>query len=624
MKIFSAQLKGTTVVVEGATASITGSFTGSIAGIDINSTNEFTASTIARLNSIETISSSNDGRVGSIELFTSSTSARLNSIETISASNISRLGSLEAKTGSLATTGSNTFIGTQTITGSLYISSDLIVQGSSSLQNITASAVSIGTNLINLNTANPAIRYAGLVIGDSGSIGSSGSFLYDSVQDEMIFVHRGANTTVTSSVVLMGPQTYDNIGGETYPSINLIQKGTGNEHLVDSCIFDNGTTTCVKNNLIGTGTINSVGLLTGQASIYQADAGGLIASNRWGVYNGGATTMRFLYNASGNVIWDNGNEKMVLTNTGDLGIGVSTPQSIFHIIKGLGNDVIKIGESGTNTRLAIGQEAAYTGNYINSRNIDLKLQAYCAGGSGGNIHLQTGTDGTGCVTTKLLIARDGAATFSSTIKSKGIVAVGASGGYTTGDNTYINLGGEATTDNFGAINMPFGDAMKFNSYHGYQFKTSNSTASPVTMFSIGINGAASFANTVSIPTLTSLTRKYETNAVSFSTQAGGTGTFNIDIAGLSGLGVAGNYQTADVYFQAGLYPGATTINGRIGVVARGGANTANLYAITCIGGLGVVTITPYGNGTSTFGLCLQSNCTASFVYWKAIVNAMSV
>ena len=66
------------------------------------------------------------------------------------------------------------------------------------------------------------------------------------------------------------------------------------------------------------------------------------------------------------------------------------------------------------------------------------------------------------------------------------------------------------------------------------------------------------------------------------------------------------------------------IHGRIGVVGKGGANTANLYAITCIGGVGAVTITPYGNGTSNFGLCLQSNCTSSFVYWKAIVNSMSV
>ena len=237
-----------------ASNSTTNVFTASIAGTNaftasLIDTNTFTSSTTARLNSIETISSSNISRIGSLE--------------TISASNVARLNSLEIRTGSLATTGSNTFIGTQTITGSLFISSNLIVQGTSSLQNITASAVSIGTNIVNLNTANPAIRYAGLVIGDSGSVDGSGSFLYDSVQDEMIFVHRGTSTIVTSSVVLMGPQTFDNIGTETYPTNNRIQKGTGNEHLVDSNITDNGTIISLKSNaditgsLIVTSTISS-------------------------------------------------------------------------------------------------------------------------------------------------------------------------------------------------------------------------------------------------------------------------------------------------------------------------------------------------------------------------------
>ena len=227
--------------------------TGSVVvnGLGVATTSEltaYTASADAKISTLQAFTSS----VGTTNTFTASASGRLNSIETITASNIGRLNSLEAKTGSLATTGSNTFIGTQTITGSLYISSDLIVQGSSSLQNITASAVSIGTNLINLNTANPAIRYAGLVIGDSGSIGSSGSFLYDSVQDEMLFVHRGSSTVVTSSVTLLGPETYDSLGNETYPTLNIIQKGNGNEHLGDSCIFDNGTTVCISTNLRGT------------------------------------------------------------------------------------------------------------------------------------------------------------------------------------------------------------------------------------------------------------------------------------------------------------------------------------------------------------------------------------
>jgi hypothetical protein len=403
MKIFSAQLKGTTIVVSGSTASITGSFTGSIAGIDINETNAFTASTIARLNSIETISSSNDSRVNSLEVFsssifttntfTSSTSARLNSIETISASNISRLNSietisasniarinslettsasvdtlnsnqntrlnsLEEKTGSLATTGSNTFIGTQTITGSLYISSDLIVQGSSSLQNITASAVSIGTNIVNLNTANPAIRYAGLSIGDSGSIGGSGSFLYDSVEDEMLFIHRGDSSVVTSSVVLMGPQTYDNVGNEIYLTNNRIPKGTDKEHLVDSNISDNGTLVTINSvtasftGVVGIGTTNPGSKLTirgtdSTSMLYLGISGSSSNGEAVGITFGSATYDKariVAYNENaGNAagyltFWTGGtptttdvSEKVRISSEGLVGIGTTGPDRLLHI-----------------------------------------------------------------------------------------------------------------------------------------------------------------------------------------------------------------------------------------------------------------------------------------------------
>ena len=166
-----------------------------------------------------------------------------------------RLNSLEIKTGSYATTGSNTFFGTQTFSGSVYIANDLIVQGSSSIQYISASSVSIGTNIVQLNTANPSVRFAGLTIIDSGSIGGSGSFLYDSVQDEFIFVHRGNGTNVTSSHFVLGPETYDSLGNETYLTTNRLPKGTGKEHLVDSQISDDGTTVSISGALTVTGNI---------------------------------------------------------------------------------------------------------------------------------------------------------------------------------------------------------------------------------------------------------------------------------------------------------------------------------------------------------------------------------
>ena len=223
--------------------------------ISISNINSVTASNIARLTNLESKSSSVDISITNINSYTSSQDTKNTTLGSYTGSNDTKWTSIGNLTGSYATTGSNTFFGTQTYSGSVYIANDLIVQGSSSIQYISASSVSIGTNIVQLNTANPSVRFAGLTIIDSGSIGGSGSFLYDSVQDEFIFVHRGNGTNVTSSHFVLGPETYDSLGNETYLTCNILSKGTGKEHLVDSCIFDNGTTTCIKNNLIGTGTI---------------------------------------------------------------------------------------------------------------------------------------------------------------------------------------------------------------------------------------------------------------------------------------------------------------------------------------------------------------------------------
>jgi len=85
--------------------------------------------------------------------------------------------------------------------------------------------------------------------------------------------------------------------------------------------------------------------------------------------------------------------RATITSGGNVGIGTTSPSSLLHLIKALGNDVISIGESGSNARLKIGQESGYTGNYIDSTNIDLKLLSNLAGGTGGNIILYTGSSG---------------------------------------------------------------------------------------------------------------------------------------------------------------------------------------------------------------------------------------
>ena len=143
------------------------------------------------------------------------------------------------------------------ITGSLTITNNLTVLGSSSIQYISQSTLNIGTNLITLNTFTPTARFGGLAIIDSGSSPQvSASFLYDSVQDEFIFVHKGtAAGAITSSHFLVGPETYNDLGNETYLTANRIPKGKGNEHLNNSNISDNGSVVSINSNSEITGSL---------------------------------------------------------------------------------------------------------------------------------------------------------------------------------------------------------------------------------------------------------------------------------------------------------------------------------------------------------------------------------
>jgi len=166
------------------------------------------------------------------------------SFGTYTSSNDSKVNAIIAKTGSLATTGSNTFIGTNIFTGSVFITSDLIVQGSSSLQNITASAVSIGTNTVILNTNTPILQFGGISVQDSGSTaGRSGSLLWNSVNDHWINVNpSGSDEGYNSAMVINGPKNTGSLGAEVGLTTNYIPVSQGEDHITDSIIFQSGST----------------------------------------------------------------------------------------------------------------------------------------------------------------------------------------------------------------------------------------------------------------------------------------------------------------------------------------------------------------------------------------------
>jgi len=282
-------------IIEGTTSSLNSYTTSNNTRVStIESTtaslNSFTSSANTKFSGIETVTGSfasysgtTNGRLSAIETstsslntYSSSTNNRLTSIESTTASLSSanttqdgRITSLENKTGSYATTGSNIFQGNQTITGSLFVSENLIIAGSSSIQHISSSVVNIGDNIITVNAQNPSIRFGGLAVIDSGSSPTvSGSMLFDSTNNQWIFVHQNQGT-VTSSVLLMGPETYNDLGGELYIAENRLVKSTGIEHLAASNISDNGTTVTMLSNTVVNGTFSATGttLVSGSSQI---------------------------------------------------------------------------------------------------------------------------------------------------------------------------------------------------------------------------------------------------------------------------------------------------------------------------------------------------------------------
>lgn len=159
---------------------------------------------------------------------------------------------------SFAITGSNIFKASQVISGSVTITNDLVVLGSSSIQYITSSQLDIADNIISVNAFNPTIRFGGLSVIDSGSSPRvSGSILFDSTNNNWVTVHQGTNTT--SSIVITGPETYNDLGNETRLTQYRLTKATATsgDHIGDSNISDNGSVV----------SINSITEITGSTTI---------------------------------------------------------------------------------------------------------------------------------------------------------------------------------------------------------------------------------------------------------------------------------------------------------------------------------------------------------------------
>ena len=153
-----------------------------------------------------------------------------------------------------------TVTGNTELGGNLYVSGNLEVLGSSTNVNLESNTVNIGDNIIQVNAYSPFDRYAGLSAYDSGSVGLSGSFLWDSVNDYWLIQNSNANTGRLVSV------TTGSIGSEISLTNGTFPIATSNGTIGDSLLTYSGTTFALNTNKFsvdsGTGNTTIAGNLT--------------------------------------------------------------------------------------------------------------------------------------------------------------------------------------------------------------------------------------------------------------------------------------------------------------------------------------------------------------------------
>jgi predicted acyltransferase (DUF342 family) len=181
-------------------------------------------------------------------------------------------------TGTTTIHGNETVNGVLTVTGNtqlggnLYVSGNLEVLGSSTSVTIQSQTVEIDDNIIRMNAYSPFLRYAGFEVNDSGSVGVSGSVLWDSLNDYWMFVSASGQSSK------MVGTTAGTFGSEVSLTNNTIPKATGANNIGNSLLTDNGTTLAYNTNKFTITASDGATLIAGNVTL--SSAGGADANSK--------------------------------------------------------------------------------------------------------------------------------------------------------------------------------------------------------------------------------------------------------------------------------------------------------------------------------------------------------
>jgi|LakMenE18May11ns_1017448.scaffolds.fasta_scaffold9959602_1 hypothetical protein len=149
------------------------------------------------------------------------------------------------------------------ITGSVVITQNLTVLGSSSISYVTSSQLNVATSFISVNVFEPAERFGGLKVYDSGSASGTASLAWDSLHNHWVY-QNVSGSNYSGGMLLAGPRNTGSLGDEPNLINGRIVKSVGGDHIDVSIISETGTTITVAGDLVAnsiTGAFDYFGLV---------------------------------------------------------------------------------------------------------------------------------------------------------------------------------------------------------------------------------------------------------------------------------------------------------------------------------------------------------------------------
>ncbi len=129
------------------------------------------------------------------------------------------------------------------------IHGNLNVYGTSSFTYVTSSQIDVQESFISVNVFEPAERFGGLTVYDSGSSAATASLAWDSLHNHWVYQNT-SGSTYSGGMLLAGPRNTGSLGDEPNLTKWMVARSDGGDHLDNTQIFSSGSVTQITGSLL--------------------------------------------------------------------------------------------------------------------------------------------------------------------------------------------------------------------------------------------------------------------------------------------------------------------------------------------------------------------------------------